>query len=85
MEINNNHLLTTSNTYTDKEFFVLDVTVVMGPVIDTVTTRHLEEEEARKAFTAAVNEVIDDKFVVRLLRVSAIGMFDEIARYHSPS
>lgn len=72
-------------TYLDKEFFILDVTIVMGTVIETLTTRHLDESEARAAFTSAVNEVIDDKFLVRLLRVSGIGRFDEVARYHSPA
>ena len=72
-------------TYLDKPFFVLDVTIVMGTVIETLTTRHLDEGEARKAFTDAINEIIDDKFLVRLLSVSGIGRFDEVARYHSPS
>ena len=72
-------------TYLDKPFFVLDVTIVTGTVIETLTTRHHVEGEARKAFTDAINEIIDDKFLVRLLSVSGIGRFEEIARYHSPS
>ena len=74
-----------NQNYSDKPFFIVDTIIVMGTVIDTSDTRHVDESEARKAFTTSVDSIIENKFLVRLLRVSATGEFDEIARYHSPS
>jgi len=70
-------------TYHDKPFYIVDVTIVMGPQIETTISRHLDERAARADFTDSVSNIIDDKFLVRLIKVSASGRFEEIARYHS--
>ena len=65
--------------------YILDVTLVLGTVIDTSTTLHTTEKEARDEFAKSLVEVYDDKYLIRLLKVINGTHIEEIARYRSDS
>jgi hypothetical protein len=65
--------------------YILDVVTVMGPEIDTSTTIHTTKKEAKAAYRKAVDEVCDDKCMVRLLHIANGAHIDEVACYNNPS
>jgi hypothetical protein len=55
-------------------FFVEEI-IVMGTVIEVNTHPVKDEEEGRKVIEGFVGNIIDDKWLIRLIEVDEMGLF----------